>query len=116
MPTGGKTPLARGLLTGYEMLERARRQDPEVLPLLVLLTDGQANVSMGNVPPQLEAYKIAEFIAMCDIRAIVIDTEHPNFERGLARKLADYLKGQYFRLEELSEGGLAQTVRMQMRI
>ncbi|MCG8353572.1 MAG: magnesium chelatase subunit D family protein [Chloroflexales bacterium] len=116
MPTGGKTPLARGLLTGYEMLERARRQDPEVLPLLVLLTDGQANVSMGNVPPQLEAYKIAEFIAMRDIRAIVIDTEHPNFERGLARKLADYLKGQYFRLEELSEGGLAQTVRMQMRI
>lgn len=115
MPTGGKTPLARGLLTGYELLERARRQDPEVLPLLVLLTDGQANVAMSNLPPQQEAYQVADFIAAHAVQAIVIDTEHPNFERGLARKLADHLKGRYYRLEDLSDGGLVQAVRTQMR-
>ncbi|HEY3232444.1 MAG TPA: VWA domain-containing protein, partial [Roseiflexaceae bacterium] len=55
MPTGGKTPLSRGLLLGYEVLDRARKQDPEVIPLIVLLTDGQANVAMGDLPPQAES-------------------------------------------------------------
>lgn len=116
MPTGGKTPLTRGLLSGYELLERARRQDPEVLPLMVLLTDGQANVAMGNMAPQHEAYCMADFIATHEIRSIVIDTEHPHFDRGLARRLAEHLKGLYYRLEDLDAEGLAQMVRAQMRL
>lgn len=114
MPTGGKTPLARGLLTGYEVLSRACLRDQEIIPLLVLLTDGQANVSMSHLPPQFEAYRVADFIASHAMRAIVIDTEHPHFERGLARQLAEHLNGIYYRLEELDEGGLAQMVRAQM--
>lgn len=116
MPTGGKTPLARGMLTAFELLERARRQDEEILPLMVLLTDGQANVAIGNLPPQQEAYQIAAMIADHAIRAIVIDTEHPNFERGLSRRLAEYLKGAYYRLEDLRDGGLVQAVRRQMQL
>ena len=86
MPTGGKTPLSRGLMLGYEVLAKAKRQDDEVLPLMVILTDGQANVAMGELPPQTEAYELAKFIAGQDIFAVVIDTEHQMFERGLARK------------------------------
>ncbi len=115
MPTGGKTPLARGMLTAFELLERARRQDEEILPLMVLLTDGQANVAIGDLPPQQEAYQIAELIASQSIRAIVIDTEHPSFERGLSRRLAEHLQGSYYRLEDLSDGGLVQAVRRQMQ-
>lgn len=116
MPTGGKTPLARGMLTAYELLERARRQDDEIVPLMVLLTDGQANVAIGNTPPQQEAYAIADMIATRDIRAIVIDTEHPNFERGLSRQLSEHLKGRYYRLEDLHDDGLVQAVRRQMQM
>lgn len=116
MPTGGKTPLARGMLTAFELLAKARRQDEEILPLMVLLTDGQANVAIGSLPPQQEAYQIADLIAAHDIRAIVIDTEHPNFERGLSRRLAEHLKGAYYRLEDLSDGGLVQAVRHQMQV
>ncbi len=116
MPTGGKTPLARGMLTAYELLERARRQDHEIVPLMVLLTDGQANVSIGNAPPQQEAYAIADLIASRDIRAIVIDTEHPNFERGLSRRLSEHLQGRYYRLEDLHDDGLVQAVRRQMQM
>lgn len=114
MPTGGKTPLARGMLTAFELLDKARRQDDEIVPLMVLLTDGQANVAISNLPPQQEAYQIADVIAAREIRAIVIDTEHPNFERGLSRKLAEHLKGSYYRLEDLHEDGLVQAVRRQM--
>jgi magnesium chelatase subunit D len=114
MPTGGKTPLSRGLLMGYEVLERARKRDPEVIPLMVLLTDGQANVAMGDLPPQAESYALADFVATQSIRSVVIDTEHPIFERGLARQLAQHLKGHYHRLDELQEGGLVELVRSEL--
>lgn len=114
MPTGGKTPLTRGLLLGYEVLDRARKQDPEVLPLMVMLTDGQANVAMGDLPPQVESYALADFIAAQSIRSVVIDTEHPIFERGLARQLAERLKGHYYRLDDLREGGLVELIRSEL--
>jgi magnesium chelatase subunit D len=116
MPTGGKTPLARGMLTGFDVLYRAQRQDPEVIPLLVLITDGQANVAIGATSPQQETYQIADYIATYGIRAVVIDTEHPNFDRGLSRQIANRLEGQYFHLDDLSEGGLAQMVRAQLNL
>ncbi|MBC8161760.1 MAG: VWA domain-containing protein [Roseiflexaceae bacterium] len=115
MPTGGKTPLSRGLMLGYELLAKAKRQDEEVLPLMVILTDGQANVAMGDLPPQTEAYELAKFIAAQDIYAVVIDTEHPVFERGLARKLAEFLQGSYHRLDDIRDGGLAELVRAELR-
>lgn len=116
MPTGGKTPLSRGLLLGYEVLDRARKQDAEVVPLMVLLTDGQANVSMGDLPPQIECYTLADYIASQTIRAVVIDTEHPIFERGLARQLAQHLKAHYYRLDDLRDNGLAELIRSELNI
>lgn len=115
MPTGGKTPLSRGLLLGYQVLSRARRRDPEVMPLMVILTDGQANVSMGDMPPQAESYALSDFIASQQVNAVVIDTEHPVFERGLARQLAEHLKGSYYRLEDVRESGLAALVRKELK-
>jgi magnesium chelatase subunit D len=114
MPTGGKTPLSRGLMLGYEVLARARKQDPEVMPLMVLLTDGQANVAMSDLPPQQEAYALADFIAAQEVHAVVIDTEHPVFERGLARQLAEHLDGSYYRLDDIREGGLVELVRAEL--
>ncbi len=113
MPTGGKTPLSRGMMVGYELLARAKSRDREILPLMVLLTDGHANVAMSNMPPQQEAYQLADFIAAQDIPAVVIDTELPNFYRGLAKELAEHLKASYYQLEELSSG-LAELVRAQL--
>ncbi len=115
MPTGGKTPLARGMLTGYEMLERARRNNPEVIPLMVLITDGQANVAMGLLPPQQEAYHIAAYIAAQQVYAIAIDTEQPNFDRGLTRQLAHFLEGEYYHLNDLQNDRLARVVRSQLQ-
>ncbi|NOK58284.1 MAG: putative cobaltochelatase [Chloroflexi bacterium AL-W] len=115
MPTGGKTPLSRGLLMGYEVLDRARRQDAEVIPLMVILTDGQANVSMSDLPPQDECYSLSDFIASQSIHSVVLDTEHPVFERGLARQLAHHLQGSYYRLDDIREDGLASLVQAELR-
>ncbi|MDP9309901.1 MAG: VWA domain-containing protein [Chloroflexota bacterium] len=115
MPTGGKTPLTHGLLLGFELLDRAKRRDPEVLPLMVVLTDGQANVSLTGMRPQEEAYRIADYVAEAGIEAIVIDTEHPSFVRGLAQALAQHLHASYYHIANLGEGALVDLVRQQTR-
>lgn len=115
MPTGGKTPLTHGLLLGFELLDRAKRRDPEVLPLMVVLTDGQANVSLTGMRPQEEAYRIADFIAEAGVEAIVIDTEHPSFVRGLAQALAQHLTASYYHIADLGDQALVDVVRQQTR-
>lgn len=115
MPTGGKTPLTHGLLLGFELLDRAKRRDPEVLPLMVVLTDGQANVSLTGMRPQEEAYRIADFIAEAGVESIVIDTEHPSFVRGLAQALAQHLDAPYYHIADLGDQALVAVVRQQTR-
>lgn len=115
MPTGGKTPLTHGLLLGYDVLSRAKRRDPETLPLMVVLTDGQANVSLTGMRPQEEAYRMAAFVADAEIKALVIDTEHPSFVRGLARELARHLQAPYHHIADLGEQMLVSVVRQTTR-
>jgi magnesium chelatase subunit D len=105
MPTGGRTPLSRGLMMGYEVLKRALRQDSEVVPLMVILTDGQANVAMTDLPPKSRVIPL-QILLLPKIRSVVIDTEHPVFERGLSKQLALHLKGNYYRLDDLREACL----------
>lgn len=115
MPTGGKTPLTHGLLMGFDLLERAKRRDAEIVPLMVILTDGQANVSMTGMQPQAEAYQMADMVAEAKISALVIDTEHPNFVRGLARELARHLDAPYYHIADLDQGQLVEVVRQTTR-
>lgn len=111
IPVGGKTPLSSGLYTAYEVLEREKRRNPEVVPLVIVLTDGAGNVSMGTLPPQQEALRIAEFFAQDQIRTIVINTEHEAFDRGLAQTLADAMEAECLTLKEFTVGELTDVVQ-----
>ena len=48
LPTGGRTPLAAGLLRAHEMLRVERIRDPRRRPLLVVVTDGRATGARGG--------------------------------------------------------------------
>ena len=111
---GGKTPLSAGLQTAYEVIVRELRQHPDLMPLMVLLTDGAGNVSMMNLPPQEEAYRIAEMFPQNHIRSLVINMEHEAFDQGLAQSLADHLKAPCYTLAELKAEALLQTVREEL--
>lgn len=87
---------------------------PDVMPLLILLTDGAGNVSMSNLPPQEEAHRIAEQITEEDIRCVVINMEHAAFDQGLAQTLADHLEAPCYTLSELKAEALYQKVREEM--
>jgi magnesium chelatase subunit D len=75
---GGCTPLATGLLEGLRLAETERLRDPTTKPILIVLTDGLANVDLsGNMrhdTPQRDALHVAEEIALHQIPAVMIDT------------------------------------------
>lgn len=49
IPTGGRTPLALGLEKGgLQMLERERKKRRDILPMMMLISDGRANAGMGG--------------------------------------------------------------------
>jgi magnesium chelatase subunit D len=80
---GGCTPLATGLLEGLRLAESERLRDPTTRPVLIVLTDGLANIDLsGNMrrdTPRRDALNIAQEIARRQIPTIMIDT-NPNAE------------------------------------
>lgn len=111
LPTGGKTPLAAGLLKGYEVIKNEQRKNPDLLPILVLVSDGRTNVAINEGDPFLEAMEMGKRIAGEGIQTIVVDTEVDFIKLGLARKLAAAMCARYYRIEELKADVLAEAVR-----
>jgi magnesium chelatase subunit D len=114
IPVGGKTPLSAGLLLSHEIIRRERYTHPDVLPLLILLTDGAGNVSLSDMNPQKEAHQLAEHIAHDEIRSVVINMEHAAFDQGLAQSLANHLEAPCYTLNELKAENLLRAVREEM--
>jgi magnesium chelatase subunit D len=111
IPVGGKTPLSAGLSMSHEVIQRERILHPDVMPLLIVLTDGAGNVSLTRLPPQEEGHNLADAIAADNIRSVVINMEHVAFDQGLAQALADHLEAPCYTLNELKAENLYQTVR-----
>jgi len=114
IPVGGKTPLAAGLFLAHQVIQQQSMIYPDVEPLMIMLTDGAGNVSMGDLPPQEEAHKLAEKIALDEIRSVVINMEHAAFDQGLAQELANHLGAPCYTLHELKAETLYQAVKEEM--
>ncbi len=102
LPTGGTTPLAAGLAEAYRVLCEERLRQGRTLQYLVLLTDGRSNVGMKGLSAADAALGIAERLGQSDIRCMVLDTENRYISVGLARELAEKMRGRHESLPELS--------------
>ena len=113
LPTGGRTPLSRGLYLALELLERERLKDRDTLPLIALLSDGRANVALDGNPgqPTEEVMELAARFQEKAIPAVVIDTELDFIKLELARPLAAAMGARYLKLEELRAEALAAAVQ-----
>jgi magnesium chelatase subunit D len=108
LPTGGRTPLAAGLLTAYDVVRRSRLRDPRRRPLLVLVTDGRATGAPGALA---EARRAAAFLAAQRVASIVVDCESGPVRLGLAAEFAGLLGGEHVPMASLSASALDRTVR-----
>ncbi len=104
--TGGRTPLAAGLLRSARVLAAERLRDPDRRALLVVLTDGRA--THGGMDAALAA---AALLRRDGVASIVVDCESGPVRLGLPDRLAVALGGGCLRLAELSADAVAGVVR-----
>jgi magnesium chelatase subunit D len=97
-------------MLAYTVFQKEANVNPDVIPLMILLTDGAGNVSMSDLPPQEEARRIARLVREAGIRSAVINMEHAAFDQGLAQLLADNLDAPCHTLEDLHAATLYQKV------
>ncbi|WAC89866.1 magnesium chelatase subunit D family protein [Mycobacterium sp. Aquia_213] len=106
--TGGKTPLAEGLLAARELIVRERARDRARRPLVVVLTDGRATAG----PDPLGRSRIAASRLVAEgAAAVVVDCETSYVRLGLAGQLARQLGAPTVRLEQLHADQLTRAVR-----
>ncbi|MFF1544512.1 putative cobaltochelatase [Streptomyces sp. NPDC058291] len=108
LPTGGRTPLAAGLLKAHDVLRVERLRDPARRALVVVVTDGRAT---GGPEPVALAGRAARLFAADGVAAVVVDCESGPVRLGLAGQLAGELGGAVVTLEELRADSIAGLVR-----
>ncbi len=110
MRTGGRTPLARGLLRARKVLATERLRDPRRRALLVVLTDGRATVGLGGDPVR-DACRAAALLADDGVATVVVDCESGPVRLGLAAVIARAAAGVLVGISELSADGVTDVVR-----
>jgi magnesium chelatase subunit D len=107
LPSGGRTPLAEGLLCAAETLRLERIRDPRRRPLLVLVTDGRATSGPDAVARSRQA---AALLRDSGVSSVVIDCE-TGFGLGLARVLSLHLGAEHVPVGEVAADQLLAVVR-----
>lgn len=108
LPTGGRTPLAAGLLKAHDVLRVERLRDPARRPLVVVVTDGRAT---GGPEPVALAGRAARLFAADGVASVVVDCESGPVRLGLAGQLAGELGGTAVTLDELRADSIAGLVK-----
>jgi magnesium chelatase subunit D len=108
LPTGGRTPLAAGLLKAHDVLRIERLRDPARRALVVVVTDGRAT---GGPEPVALAGRAARLFAAEGVASVVVDCESGPVRLGLAGQLAGELEGTAVTLDELRADSIAGLVR-----
>jgi magnesium chelatase subunit D len=106
--TGGKTPLAEGLLAAHRLVLRERVRDRARRPLVVVLTDGRAT---SGPDPLRRSRSAAALLVAEGVAAVVVDCETSFVRLRLAAELAGQLGAPTVRLEQLRADQLTHAVR-----
>ena len=120
LPTGGKTPLAAGIMKSLSIIKNEKRKDPTIVPMLVMLTDGRSNISIvEGADPMSEIEKLGQTAQEEGVHTIVIDSEVTkkrkvlgfNFE--FAKDIAEHFNAKYLRLDQLNEVTIGNAITME---
>ena len=137
LPTGGRTPLAAGLLQAADVLRVERMRDPNRRPLVLVVTDGRAtqaiSASRHAAAPSLSptdsravsshskttapladtrraAGHLAHAVAALGGSTVVVDCEAGPVRLGLAARLAADLGADHLPLADLAADALTAAV------
>jgi len=133
LASGGTTPLSIGMYAAVRTLEIEQVRDPGRKPLLVLITDGRANVAYVGGEPIDEAVRMGKTIRRMGVTSLVIDTDRMMmgpaalrasmeatekskktkgiFSGGPAKTVADAMGAEYLSLAEMSQTAILAAIR-----
>jgi len=133
LSSGGTTPLSIGLYAAVRTLEVEQVREPGRKPLVVLITDGRANVAYHGGEPLEEAVRIGKILRRMRITSLVIDTDRMMmgpaalrasmeatekrkktrgiFSGGPAKTVCDAMGGEYLSLAEMSRSAILAAIR-----
>lgn len=92
LPTGGKTPLARGLEEAELIIRTEQRRDPSRRALAIVVTDGRAH-------DREAAFHAMQSLAHAAAKVVVLDGEQGPVRLGLAAQLAQAAHAELLPLE-----------------
>jgi magnesium chelatase subunit ChlD-like protein len=112
LPVGGATPFADGLWQGWRLVRRERARDAALRPLLVVISDGEANVPLQSGRKVMdELLELAAGMRREHIPALVIDSRDPATPNGDMERLAQALGTKCRRLGKLKTGKVLELLR-----
>jgi len=110
LPTGGRTPLPHALQKAIELLMQFDRKNG-YNPILVILTDGKANVALSaDGDAWSQTLDLASQFKASAIQSLVIDTASNYFNLAKAQELATAIGGQYIQLNHISAEDLTPVI------
>ncbi|HSE98967.1 MAG TPA: VWA domain-containing protein, partial [Blastocatellia bacterium] len=119
LPAGGATPLAKGLIAALDLARRARLQE-KTESLLLIFTDGRANVGLraGHLTDkvereaaiEVELKRIGAAMKLECVHPVVIDTRSRYLSSGECQRLAGWLGASYLYLPRADAGSIGDTV------
>ncbi|MED3793358.1 VWA domain-containing protein [Niallia alba] len=114
LPIGGKSPLAQGLQSGLEVYLSAKKKNPDLIPLFVVLTDGKANVGLElNTTIQQsidDSLVVGKKYKKMEFSVLVIDTEQGYIQMQLAADLANAMGAEYIKIADLKGDNFAKYI------
>jgi magnesium chelatase subunit D len=110
LPGGGATPLAAGIDAAARLADAIRRKGQS--PLVILMTDGRANIARNGDPGRLraeaDALLSAQLLRTVGTATILVDTSPQ--PTPLAARLAVEMGARYLPLPHVDAEGLSQAV------
>lgn len=112
LPIGGATPFADGLRLAQQVIESSQRRQPALVPTLVIVSDGEANVPLtsgGDVHEEL--FLMARQLTGMSLQTVIVDTSSAVGGSRILHRLADQLGGVCHRARDLQADQLYAIVR-----
>ncbi|MEM1658157.1 MAG: magnesium chelatase subunit D family protein [Candidatus Jordarchaeales archaeon] len=102
LPTGGKTPLSSAMLKALELIKREKLSRSELKPIVLIITDGQANVPLDwRLGVRAELERLSENLRRIGATTIVVDTRTNYWKPSYIETIVKYAQARYVRLPEV---------------